>query len=170
MLSERQGIILHNLIKEYIDSAQPVGSVLLKKRLHLDVSPATIRNELQELTGLGYLVQPHTSAGRVPTEKGYKFFVEIMFTQNAPGDSEQTKTSQLMSREIESAKQKIEEELKLAQELTKSLENMSTTLSYTRLQDKDTVFEMLKIIGPSRRSHQENIDLMKELLEKFENF
>ncbi len=162
MITERQEKILNSLIKEYIDLAEPISSDLLKKRGSLSVSPATIRNELQELTELGYIMQPHTSAGRVPTEKGYKFFVEIIFSEQ--------KTPQFISREIEEARKKIEKELSLAQELTNSLTQLSSTLSYTRLQDKDTVFEMLKIIGPSRESYDENIDVMQELIKKLQNF
>ena len=65
---------------------------------------------------------------------------------------------------------KIEKELKLAQELTKSLTEISTTLSYTRIQDKDSIFETLKIIGPSQSAHQKNISLISELLKELENF
>jgi len=162
MLSDRQEKILHSLIREYIDSAEPISSDLLKKRGSLNVSPATIRNELQELTELGYIMQPHTSAGRVPTEKGYKFFVEIIF--------EQQETPNFINREIQEARQKIEQELMLAQELAKTLQEKQTTLSYTKIQNKDTVFEMLKIIGPSQASHDKNIDIMRELLKEFENF
>lgn len=159
-LTERQEIILNNLIKEYIDSAEPVSSDLLKKRVDLDISPATIRSDLQELTEQGYVTQPHTSAGRVPTNKGYKYFVEITFTSQSPD----------FTREIESAKEKIEQELQLAQELIKSLTQISSTLSYTKIQNKDSVFEMLKIIGPSQATYNKNIDVMKELLKEFENF
>ncbi len=162
MITERQEQILNLLIKEYIDIAEPISSDLLKKRFNLDVSPATIRNELQELTEQGYVTQPHTSAGRVPTNKGYKYFIDIVFIEN--------ETPNFISREIEIAKQKIEKELKLAQELTKSLTEISTTLSYTRFQDKDNIFEMLKIIGPSRTTYDKNIDLMKELIRELENF
>ncbi len=162
MITERQEKILHSLIKEYLDLAEPISSSLLQKKCHLDVSPATIRNELQELTELGYVHQPHTSAGRVPTDKGYRYFIEITFSRAEP--------PQFISREIEHAKEKIEQELKLVQELTKSLTELSSTLSYTRLEDKDTIFEMLKIIGPSRTTHDRNIDTIKKLLEEFENF
>ncbi|OGZ66313.1 MAG: hypothetical protein A3C50_01310 [Candidatus Staskawiczbacteria bacterium RIFCSPHIGHO2_02_FULL_43_16] len=162
MLSERQEKILNLLVKEYIDIAEPISSGLLQKRADLDISPATIRNELQELTELGYVMQPHTSAGRVPTEKGYKFFVEIIFEEAPPPN--------FISREIEEARQKIEQELALAQELTKSLQEISTTLSYTKIQNKDTIFEMLKIIGPSRTSYDKNIDVMRELLKELEQF
>ena len=131
MLSERQEVILNNLIREYLDNAEPISSDLLKKRVNLDVSPATIRNDLQELTELGYVMQPHTSAGRVPTEKGYRYFVEITFNSNSTPD---------LSKEIHEAQQRIEQELKLAQELTKSLTELSSTLHYARLHDKNTIF------------------------------
>ncbi len=161
MLSQRQETILNLLVKEYIDSASPVSSDLLKKRLHLDISPATIRNELQELEGQGYLAQPHTSAGRVPTDKGYKYFVQIIFENPKAPD---------LKKEIDQAREKIEQELKLAQELTKSLTELSTTLSYTRFQDKDSIFETLKIIGPSQATHDKNISLIEELLRELGQF
>lgn len=159
-ITERQEKILHSLIKEYLDLANPVSSDLLKKKSGLDISGATIRNELQELTELGYVTQPHTSAGRVPTHKGYRYFVEITFSssQQVPD----------LTKEIQIARQKIQEELKLAQELTKSLTQISTTLSYTKIQDKDTIFEMLKIIGPSQATHDKNIDMIRELLKELD--
>lgn len=161
MLSERQELILNNLIREYIDRAEPISSNLLQKKVNLDVSPATIRNDLQELTELGYVIQPHISAGRVPTEKAYKYFVEIIFERNQAHD---------FKKEIETARQKIDQELKLAHELIKSLTEISTTLSYTRLQDKNTIFEMLKIIGPSQSTYSKNISLIEQILKEIENF
>jgi len=80
-LSERQKNLLLIIIRDYIDSAQPVGSMRLVEHYHLDLSSATIRNEMSLLTELGYLRQPHTSAGRVPTEEGYRFFVGQLINQ-----------------------------------------------------------------------------------------
>ena len=78
-LSERKKKILTAVIEEYIENAEPVGSKLLAQKAGLKVSSATIRNELAELTNLGYLEQPHTSAGRVPTALGYRLYVnELM--------------------------------------------------------------------------------------------
>ena len=77
-LTERQRTILLLLIRDYIETAQPVGSKRLVERFHLDLSPATVRNEMSALTEMGYLRQPHTSAGRVPAEEGYRVFVEQM--------------------------------------------------------------------------------------------
>src|SRR5512140_2140123 len=80
-LSERQKALLLVIIRDYIDAAQPVGSKRLVDRYHLDLSSATIRHEMAALTDMGYLRQPHTSAGRVPTEKGYRMFVSEMMNQ-----------------------------------------------------------------------------------------
>lgn len=76
MLDDRKSEILRAVVEEYIDTAQPVGSSRIARAGKLHVSPATVRNELSVLERDGYLVQPHTSAGRVPTEKGYRFFVD----------------------------------------------------------------------------------------------
>lgn len=74
-LSERQKFILALVVHEYARTAAPVGSRFLVENYHLDMSPATVRNELAALTEQGYLRQPHTSAGRVPTDEGYRYFV-----------------------------------------------------------------------------------------------
>jgi heat-inducible transcriptional repressor len=80
-LSDRQKTILLLIIRDYIESAQPVGSKRLVEHYHLRLSSATIRNEMGALTEMGYLRQPHTSAGRVPTEDGYRYFVSQMMNQ-----------------------------------------------------------------------------------------
>ena len=74
-LTERQKLILALVIREFVDSTQPVGSKKLVEDYNLDFSSATVRNEMATLTEGGYLQQPHTSAGRIPTEDGYRFFV-----------------------------------------------------------------------------------------------
>ncbi len=80
-LTERQRTILLFLIRDYIETAQPVGSKRLVERFRLALSPATVRNEMSALTEMGYLRQPHTSAGRVPTEEGYRVFVGHMMNK-----------------------------------------------------------------------------------------
>lgn len=162
-ISERQIKILDSLIKEYIGNAEPVSSNLLQKKSGLNVSPATIRNEFQELTEKGYIKQPHKSAGRVPTEKGYRFFIEITFS----GKSE--KFPKFILKEVETTRQKIENELKLAQELAQSLEQIHSALRLERIEE-DSLFNILKIIGPSRTTYDKNIDLMNEIIKKLENF
>ena len=80
-LSERQKTLLMLIIRDHIDSALPVGSKRLAEHYHLDLSSATIRTEMSNLTEMGYLRQPHTSAGREPTEEGYRYFVGQMMNQ-----------------------------------------------------------------------------------------
>ena len=76
MLDERKAAILRAVVEEYIETGQPVGSGHVARAPGVDVSSATVRNEMGLLESEGFLRQPHTSAGRVPTEKGYRFFVD----------------------------------------------------------------------------------------------
>lgn len=78
MLDERKQKILRITVKDYIESAQPVSSRVLAKKYHLGWSPATIRNEMADLEEAGYLIQPHTSAGRIPSDRGYRFYVDFL--------------------------------------------------------------------------------------------
>jgi heat-inducible transcriptional repressor len=80
-LTERQKTLLLLIIRDYIESAQPVGSKRLAEHYRINLSSATIRNEMAALTDMGYLRQPHTSAGRVPSEEGYRYFVSQMMNQ-----------------------------------------------------------------------------------------
>ncbi|MEK7520260.1 MAG: hypothetical protein AAB581_03415 [Patescibacteria group bacterium] len=75
MLTERQKLILERVVEEYIRHAQPVSSHVIAEEYDFDAGPATVRNELMALEENGYLAQPHTSSGRVPTDKGYRFYV-----------------------------------------------------------------------------------------------
>jgi heat-inducible transcriptional repressor len=75
-LDERRAAILHAVVEGYIETAQPVGSGYVSRLGNVAVSPATVRNEMSALEQDGYLAQPHTSAGRIPTDKGYRFFVD----------------------------------------------------------------------------------------------
>src|SRR5207237_509123 len=78
MLDQRAQILLKTLIERYIAEGQPVGSRTLSKYSGLDLSPATIRNVMADLEELGFIASPHTSAGRVPTPLGYRFFVDTL--------------------------------------------------------------------------------------------
>ena len=82
-LTERQKNLLRSIIEKYIETAEPIGSETIENESSLGVSPATIRNEMVRLTALGYLKQPHTSAGRVPTSTGMKFYVDQLMEEKA---------------------------------------------------------------------------------------
>jgi heat-inducible transcriptional repressor len=94
-LTERQRLTLALIIHTYVETAQPVGSKSLIERYKLDTSSATIRNDMVELTEAGYLRQPYTSAGRVPTEEGYRYFVrQLMGQTELPMNTRRTITHQ----------------------------------------------------------------------------
>jgi heat-inducible transcriptional repressor len=80
VLSERAQVLLKTLVERYIAEGQPVGSRALSKYSGLDLSPASIRNVMADLEDLGFITSPHTSAGRVPTSRGYRFFVDTLLT------------------------------------------------------------------------------------------
>jgi heat-inducible transcriptional repressor len=89
-LDERKLQILRAIIDEYILSASPVGSKAIRQSAELNWSPATIRNEMADLEALGYLAQPHTSAGRIPSDKAYRLYVDQMLSRAALSEQEQT--------------------------------------------------------------------------------
>ncbi|MDD2354160.1 MAG: hypothetical protein PHH52_01660 [Patescibacteria group bacterium] len=76
MISERKQFILNTIVNEYLKTAQPVSSGYLVKKYNLDISPATVRNEMMELEDDGFIYQPHTSSGRIPTELAYRLVLE----------------------------------------------------------------------------------------------
>jgi heat-inducible transcriptional repressor len=110
ILTERQKLLLTLVIHDYIRNASPVGSQILVERYRLDMSSATVRNDLAALTEMGYLRQPHTSAGRVPTEEGYRFFVGRMIQ-----DSElPANTRRMISHQFYQMSQDVEQWMRLA--------------------------------------------------------
>jgi heat-inducible transcriptional repressor len=88
-LTQRSQTILRLVVREHIATAAPVSSKAISEHYHLGVSPATIRNEMADLEEQGYLTHPHTSAGRVPTEKGYRYFVEKLMGESRLSSTEQ---------------------------------------------------------------------------------
>ena len=78
---DRKAIILKAIIKNYMETGEPVGSRTISKLPELNLSSATIRNEKSDLEEMGYIIQPHTSAGRIPSDKGYRFYVDEIFRE-----------------------------------------------------------------------------------------
>lgn len=89
MPTERQKAILNAVVREYVANAEPVASVEIVKKYDLPFSPATVRNEFLALDEAGYLTQPHTSAGRIPTDKGYRFFINNLTEEEIPRREEE---------------------------------------------------------------------------------
>jgi heat-inducible transcriptional repressor len=97
-LDERKAAILTTIVTDYVETAQPVGSSQVARDSTVDVSPATIRSDMAALERDGYLMHPHTSAGRVPTDKGYRFFVDHLPTTADLGEAKQEQIKEFFSR------------------------------------------------------------------------
>lgn len=96
-LDERKITILKAIIKTYLETGEPVGSRTISKYSDLKLSSATIRNEMSDLEEMGYIIQPHTSAGRIPSDKGYRFYVDQIMQEK---DSEVTEMKEMMIQRV----------------------------------------------------------------------
>ena len=110
MLTERRQSLLRFIVDEYVNSAQPVGSQAIVEKYGLPVSPATVRNEMMRLEEDGYISQPHTSAGRIPSDKGYRYYVESLMADEAPPRSLQ----EMIRHQFHQASHEVEEWSRLA--------------------------------------------------------
>jgi len=119
-LSKRQSLILEKIIREYIRLAQPISSDFLEKKYQFGLCSATIRNEMQSLTEKGFLFQSHPSSGRIPTDKGYRFFVNFILELGIKDWREKIKD--LLETNFEN-------ETKFIQQLTKRLAEATETLT-----------------------------------------
>jgi transcriptional regulator of heat shock response len=128
-LDERQGEILRAVVREYVRVARPVGSEALARKYRIGVSPATIRNEFAELTQEGYLRKPHTSAGRTPTNRGYRYFVNVEVRPERSIDQHEAKQ---IKDDVET--------------LAEMLSNCSELLSAVWREDNETALRGLKQI------------------------
>ena len=97
-LDERKEKILNAIIQNYLETGEPVGSRTISKYSDLNLSSATIRNEMSDLEEMGYIIQPHTSAGRIPSDLGYRFYVDNLMIQK---DKEVTEIKELMIERTE---------------------------------------------------------------------
>jgi len=119
MLTSRQKLILKAIIEQYVNDAQPVGSKLLTELPHLDYSSATIRYDMAQLENLGFLEKPHTSSGRIPSQKGYKYYVNNLVTRSIDVTQDFPLIEDLILKNSYSRKNALEQAIKLLSELTK---------------------------------------------------
>lgn len=117
-ISERKKKILAAVVDEYISTAEPVGSKAIAENAGLGCSPATIRNELAELVSMGYLGQPHTSAGRVPTPKGYRLYVNELMQKQKLSLDETEDINRRLNQKLEELDSAISSVSRLASQLT----------------------------------------------------
>lgn len=129
MLTKRQEEILNKIVQDYVDLARPISSEFFEKKHKFGISPATIRIEFQKLTKKGYLYQPHTSAGRIPTDKGYRFFVDRLFEKK------------LEDFEIEDWFEGIDNTIAFIQAITKKMASFSRALAFSYLKKEKILWK-----------------------------
>src|SRR3989344_7352641 len=132
-LTARQTQVLKTIIDEYIDTAEAVGSESLDKKYNLGVSPATIRNEMNSLTRMGYLRQPHTSAGRIPSPKAMKFYIDQLMEEKHMSVAEEVKAKE----DVMSAKDDLDD---ILDEATHALAQVTKSLAVATLDREDKIW------------------------------
>ena len=130
-LDERKVKILKAIIKNYLETGEPVGSRTISKFTDMKLSSATIRNEMADLEELGYIVQPHTSAGRIPTDKGYRLYVDDMMSEKEQNITNRENEVTVKEQELSSMKDMLGEKVEKVEELLQNVATMVTTPKVT---------------------------------------
>lgn len=149
-LDERKLKILHAIIQNYLETGEPVGSRTISKYAGLNLSSATIRNEMADLEELGYIVQPHTSAGRIPTDKGYRLYVDNMLREK---ESELAKREYEVEQMKDFLSEKVDRVEELLQNVAKALAvdtNYATMVTTPQFHHNKLKFVQLSQIEPLR--------------------
>lgn len=145
MLSDRRQIVLRALIEEYIARALPVGSRTLVERYNLGISSATVRNELSLLEEMGYLAQPHTSAGRIPTDFGYRAFVDELLSESDPDNGED-----VLARELRESASDLDDLMDRTSQALARFTDCMTLLVPPRILSVDIRLINLVLLTPQR--------------------
>ena len=125
-LDERKRKILKAIIQTYLETGEPVGSRTISKYTDLNLSSATIRNEMSDLEEMGYILQPHTSAGRIPSDKGYRLYVDELMREK------EQEVADIKNMVIEKT-DRMEKVLQQVVKVLASSTNYATSVSYTHL-------------------------------------
>ena len=148
-LNERKEKILDAIIRNYLETGEPVGSRTISKNSDLNLSSATIRNEMSDLEEDGFIVQPHTSSGRIPTDKGYRFYVDHMLKQIDEREKKVSEREELIIEKMDKVDAMMENMAKVLANNTnyatmvttpKSLGNKIKFVQLSLLEDKQLLF------------------------------
>ena len=142
-LSERKMKILKAIIRNYLETGEPVGSRTISKYTDLNLSSATIRNEMSDLEELGYIVQPHTSAGRIPSDKGYRLYVDELMAEK---EAETTAIQNIMLERYD----KLEQALKQIVKVLAANTNYATLISSPQYNRNKLKFIQLSQVEPNQ--------------------
>lgn len=162
----RRNNILKIIVEAYIDTALPVGSRTISRKLEKSLSPATVRNVMSDLEELGFLTHPHTSAGRLPTEKGYRYYIDELMGELLPLDEERL----AFEAAFKSKMAEIDEAVATACRELSAMTNEMVAVSY-RLNEDSSTFEAVHFEGSSNMLNQpefKNIEALRFLFDIFE--
>lgn len=142
-LDERKLKILKAIIRNYLETGEPVGSRTISKYTDLNLSSATIRNEMSDLEELGYILQPHTSAGRIPSDKGYRLYVDQMMLEKEEQLNQATQEVKEMQRMLLEREDKMETVLKQMAKMLAANTNYATMISVPHVKGNKLKFIQL---------------------------
>lgn len=145
-MDRRKEAILRAITHDYIETAEPVGSRTIARKYNLGVSPATIRNEMADLEESGYLQQPHTSAGRIPSDKGYRFYVDVLMQRPEVSEEDLLR----LRHRVQLPPAAVEEMLRRATRLLAALTNYAGVAIMPSL--KDTVVRAVQFVPIDERN------------------
>lgn len=149
-LDERKYKILQAIIQNYLETGEPVGSRTIAKYTDLNLSSATIRNEMADLEELGYIVQPHASAGRIPSDKGYRLYVDHMMKEKEEEISDREKEVTEMKDFLIDKVDKVEELLQNVAKLLAANTNYATMISSPQIKKNKLKFIQLTLVEPMK--------------------
>lgn len=142
-LDERKRKILQAIIRNYLETGEPVGSRTISKYTDLNLSSATIRNEMSDLEELGYIIQPHTSAGRIPSDKGYRLYVDQMMIEKEEQLSQATQEVKELQKMLLDREDKMEAVLKQMARMLAANTNYATMISAPQVRGNKLKFIQL---------------------------
>ncbi len=160
-LTQRQIEILKSIIEEYIETAEPVGSETLEKKYNLSASPATIRNEMVKLSDYGYLKKPHSSAGRIPTPNGMKFYVHELIRERELSTVEEVQLKEKVWDYREGSKRFLKATVKSLAEKTNTIALATTSEGDVYLSGYANILDMPEFY---------DIDITKSLLSVLDEY
>jgi len=156
-LDERKVKILKAVIQNYLETGEPVGSRTISKLTDLKLSSATIRNEMADLEELGYIVQPHTSAGRIPTDKGYRLYVDDLMSQKEKDLNKKQQEVEEKEKALDSMRDALDEKVDRVEELLQNVAkvlanntNYATMITTPKVTGNKLRFVQLSLLEPNK--------------------
>jgi len=161
LMNKRQEEIIRMIVKEYVKNPKPISSKILAQKLGL--SSATLRNEMKELEKAGYLSKPHTSAGRIPTEKGYRLFIKSLGGKLEDTETFEKHFNYLFEQVGEETRVFIGKEIPM-------IKTKKYSLIVTGFKTPNKKHEIVGLLGPTRMRYDYNIELINKLRELLEDY